>query len=179
VRGNDAGNIRLGDITAMVKAAHADGSLTRNIAQEAMARTEALYRLLRELVGGEHAVDLQPLLARLRPLAEYIKNVVPQITTDAMPSAALTTTPPSNRAEPPALPAEIRSRQDVARMLDQICAYFEKNEPSNPAPLLLRRAQRLSTMNFFDIVRDIAPDALGAVETVAGSRPDQHGTNHE
>jgi type VI secretion system protein ImpA len=179
VRGNDAGNIRLGDITAMVKAAHADGSLTRNIAQEAMARTEALYRLLRDLVGGEHAVDLQPLLARLRPLAEYIKNVVPQITTDAMPSAALTTTPPSNRAGPPALPDEIRSRQDVARMLDQICAYFEKNEPSNPAPLLLRRAQRLSTMNFFDIVRDIAPDALGAVETVAGSRPNQLGTNHE
>jgi len=44
-----------------------------------------------------------------------------------------------------------------------------RNEPTNPAPLLIRRAQRVMTMPFLDIIRELAPEAAGQVENITGS----------
>ncbi|MBN1764900.1 MAG: type VI secretion system protein TssA [Sedimentisphaerales bacterium] len=63
---------------------------------------------------------------------------------------------------------QIRSTQDVKMMLEKICSYYEQNEPSSPVPLLLRRAQRLVSKNFMDIVKDIAPDAMGQIKNISG-----------
>ena len=43
----------------------------------------------------------------------------------------------------PGAPDGIRSRQDAVQMLELVCKYMERHEPSNPAPLFIRRAQRL------------------------------------
>jgi len=61
-----------------------------------------------------------------------------------------------------------RSPQDVVDLLGRICDYLERNEPTNPAPLLIRRAQRLMTMNFVDILRDVAPEGVAAISRIAG-----------
>jgi type VI secretion system protein ImpA len=45
---------------------------------------------------------------------------------------------------------------------------MEQHEPSNPAPLLIRRAQRLVQMNFLEIVKDLMPDSLSTIEKLAG-----------
>jgi len=66
-------------------------------------------------------------------------------------------------------PGTIGSRDDANRALDRVCEWIERNEPSNPAPLLIRRAQRLMSKNFIDIIRDLAPDGLGQVEQIAGT----------
>jgi type VI secretion system protein ImpA len=165
----------LSEIDAIAAAAQAQGSLAENRAQQAIDLVQGLQALLAERVGPTSAPNLQPLAARLRPLAEYLRKFAsaPQDkpaqaaeSTDGQiefPSAAIA-------AIPARATGEIRSSQDAARLLDLICEYFEKHEPTNPAPLLLRRAQRLSTMNFYDIVRDIAPDALSSVDMVAGNR---------
>jgi type VI secretion system protein ImpA len=63
---------------------------------------------------------------------------------------------------------EIRSRQDVIRALDKICAYYEKNEPSSPLPLFMARCKRLVMMSFVDIVRELVPDAVAQVEVLRG-----------
>ena len=63
----------------------------------------------------------------------------------------------------------IVSRDDANRALDRVCEWIERNEPTNPAPLLIRRAQRLMSKNFIDIIRDLAPDGLGQVEQIAGT----------
>jgi type VI secretion system protein ImpA len=62
----------------------------------------------------------------------------------------------------------IASREDVQRSLDRVCDWIERNEPTNPAPLLIRRAQRLMSKNFIDIIRDLAPDGLREIEKLAG-----------
>lgn len=64
---------------------------------------------------------------------------------------------------------EIRNRDDALRMLDTVIEYFERNEPTNPAPLLIRRARRLVSMNFRDIIRDMAPESLKQIESIAGA----------
>lgn len=64
----------------------------------------------------------------------------------------------------------LRTRADAARELERIAAWIERHEPSNPAPLLIRRAQRLMNMSFIEIIRDMASAGLDQVETIAGPR---------
>ena len=64
---------------------------------------------------------------------------------------------------------EILTRDDVASMIDKICTYYQKYEPSSPVPLVLQRAKRLVKKNFFEIMEDLAPDGLHQVTMVAGA----------
>lgn len=64
----------------------------------------------------------------------------------------------------------IGSRADILRSLDKICEYYDRNEPASPVPLVLRRAQKLVTMSFYEILEDIAPDSIGQAEQVLGAR---------
>jgi type VI secretion system protein ImpA len=76
-------------------------------------------------------------------------------------------------AAPPGVasaPGVIRSREDVVRTLDSICAYYARAEPSSPVPLLLQRCKRLVQMSFLDIVKDMVPDGLTTIETIAGKQ---------
>jgi type VI secretion system protein ImpA len=63
---------------------------------------------------------------------------------------------------------EISRREDVVRMLERICGYYVRVEPSSPVPLLLQRAKRLVTMDFVEIVRDLADQGLPQLGNVAG-----------
>ncbi len=67
----------------------------------------------------------------------------------------------------------IRGRADAARELERICDWFERHEPGHPAPLLLRRAQRLMNMSFIEIIQDMAPGGVDQVQTIAGPKPEQ------
>ena len=68
----------------------------------------------------------------------------------------------------PSISGEINSREDVIRVLDKICLYYERCEPSSPIPLLLQRSKKLVSANFMDIVRDLAPDGLAQIENLRG-----------
>jgi len=67
-----------------------------------------------------------------------------------------------------ALTGVVRNRDDVVMLLDKICGYYERHEPSSPLPLLLKRCRRLATLSFMDIVKDLAPSALQQVELIGG-----------
>lgn len=67
-----------------------------------------------------------------------------------------------------ALGGVVRNRDDVVMLLDKICGYYERQEPSSPLPLLLKRCRRLATLSFMDIVKDLAPSALQQVELIGG-----------
>jgi len=62
----------------------------------------------------------------------------------------------------------LRSRQDAISALDRVITYLEQTEPGNPAPLLIKRAQRLIGVSFLEIMSDLAPDALGSIENITG-----------
>jgi type VI secretion system protein ImpA len=70
-------------------------------------------------------------------------------------------------------PGALRSREDAIRMLDRVCDWIERNEPSNPAPLLIRRAQRLMSKNFLEIIRDLIPEGMDQVTKIAGVVPEE------
>ena len=56
----------------------------------------------------------------------------------------------------------------MIRVLDKICSYYQRAEPSSPIPLLIRRSKRLVSASFMDIVRDIASDGLAQIENLRG-----------
>lgn len=64
---------------------------------------------------------------------------------------------------------KIRSQQDVIIMLEQILDYFNKYEPSHPAPILIRRSQKMLGMDFAEIVKELLPDSLLDLHKLSGS----------
>jgi type VI secretion system protein ImpA len=62
----------------------------------------------------------------------------------------------------------VNNRSDAVRLVELAIDYYERNEPSSPLPLLLRRACRLADKGFLDLVRDLAPDGLGQAERIGG-----------
>jgi type VI secretion system protein ImpA len=91
-----------------------------------------------------------------------------------MPSGAA----PASQSANPRRPMSVRSitavseREDALYLLELVAAYFRVHEPSSPAPLLIDRARRLATMDFIDILRDLAPDGMSQAQIVAGQVPD-------
>ncbi|MDP8730014.1 type VI secretion system protein TssA [Serratia marcescens] len=73
-------------------------------------------------------------------------------------------------AEVPAtLPGKyIRSRQDVILLLDQVLDYFQNYEPSHPAPILIRRSQKMIGMDFATIVEELLPESLASLNQLSG-----------
>ncbi|MFK7751578.1 MAG: type VI secretion system protein TssA [Sedimentitalea sp.] len=62
----------------------------------------------------------------------------------------------------------IASRNDVTAALDRIIAYYAKNEPSSPLPILLERAKKLVHADFMTIIQDLAPGGLDNVRLIGG-----------
>lgn len=54
-------------------------------------------------------------------------------------------------------------------------SIFEEFEPSHPAPLFIRRIQRLMNMDFYDIIKDMTPNSLDTLDILIGPR-DNHDT---
>lgn len=139
-------------------------------ARNAHETAQQITSLLEDRVGSAAAPDLSPLTRLLALVYEAVVRVsggpAPETdpgTPDAEPGN------PGNGSSGGTAVGAIRSRSDAVRELERICAWIEQNEPSNPAPLLIRRAQRLMDKSFLDIIRDLAPDGLGQVERLAGT----------
>ena len=73
----------------------------------------------------------------------------------------------------PAIAGEIHSAEDVIRVLDLICAYYKRVEPSSPVPLLLGRARGLVRKSFVEIIADLNPEALQQIQVISGPLGDK------
>lgn len=117
--------------------------------------------------AGATGPDLRPLRQVTQVLAEYAAQAAGGAEAPAaVGSTAAVDTPAAAGHAGAAGP--LRSREDAIRMLGQACEWIERNEPSNPAPLLIRRAQRLMSKNFMEIIRDLIPDGIEQVTRIAG-----------
>lgn len=140
------------------------------LAQQASAAAgdaKAIDAWLQQKVGSA-APELGPLLSLLNLLEQAVGRAGGQ--TDAASASDTQAAAAEVATGAGAVTAgAIRSRSDAARELERVCEWIERNEPSNPAPLLIRRAQRLMDKSFLDIIRDLAPEGLTQVERIAGT----------
>ncbi|MEY4509157.1 MAG: type secretion system protein TssA [Pseudomonadota bacterium] len=90
-------------------------------------------------------------------------EVTDEVQTMTVVSLATTRTSPAMQ-----LVGEAQTRDDALQLLEQVCKYYARHEPSSPVPLLLERAKRIATMSFLDLVRDLADKGLPQVEALVG-----------
>lgn len=131
-------------------------------ARAAHAHVQHIDQWLSTSLPGQ-GPDLAPLRQRLHALAQTVQAAA------GVPDTAPTDAP-AESAEAAAAPRSsgIASRADAARDIERVCVWLETHEPSNPAPLLLRRALRLMDLGFVDLLRDLAPDGLTQLHVIAG-----------
>jgi type VI secretion system protein ImpA len=128
-------------------------------------RLKAIRALLVDKVGAGTAVDLAPLSDMMKYVALACDSA---LGAEAPADTEAVAAAPVGGAPLRSAVGEIRTRDDAMRQLDTICSYFERTEPGNPAPLLIRRAQRLMNKSFVEIIEDLAPDSLNRIEDIAG-----------
>ncbi len=153
----------IGQLHAQIAAAFASDRSVPSAVREAHDRVAAIQTLVNERVGGGRALDFSPLIQPLQCLLSACDAALGVSAEPAQDSPM-----ESGDGARPAVAGEIRSRDDAVRMLELVCNYLERNEPSNPAPLFIRRAQRLIKKSFLEIVRDLMPDSLSQLEKLAG-----------
>lgn len=166
----DAVPVSVEQIESMARAVASDDAASLELVTESIQSLRNLQSLLNDKLGADRSIDFKPLMNVLSSLAS--------VSSGALAASRPLDAQPGNEADMPSAPGaaasvisgELRSREDAIRMLDRICDYLERNEPSNPAPLLIRRAKKLMTMSFVDIIGDLAPDSLGQVRNIAGIR---------
>lgn len=117
--------------------------------------------------AGTAGPDLRPLRQVTQVLAECAAQADGAASVVAAAAATAEAAAPAT-AGPSGTTGPLRSREDAIRMLEKACEWIERNEPSNPAPLLIRRAQRLMSKNFMEIIRDLIPDGIDQVTRIAG-----------
>jgi type VI secretion system protein ImpA len=159
-------------IDAVLADAHEDALATHRALQHALRSTTAIETRLTECVGAARSIDLAPLAKLLKHAAGFIGERVSEESPADSETPGEAQQAPSENSTPQAIappPGEIASRQDVIRMIDRICAYYERQEPSSPVPLLLMRARRLVDKSFMEILQDLAPEGLSQARQVGGT----------
>jgi type VI secretion system protein ImpA len=164
-----AGTVKtLGEVHAQIAAAFGDDRTLVRSVRRSRELVETIQGLVNERVGAEHAVDLKPLRQCLDSVLEVCDAVLTDERADGVAAPPLPAADRSTATAFAAPLAEVRSRDDAVRLLDHVCAYLRVHEPSNPAPLFIRRAQRLMRKDFVAIVKDLIPDSLPSLERLAG-----------
>ena len=136
----------------------------------AQAAVREIDDLLTKAVGTSRAVAFDPLATLLKDmqktLAPYAAPNEPVETAGGESTAAAG----GAQADGPGISGSVRSRQDVIRVLDQICDFYKRTEPSSPVPLILQRARRLVDMDFVQLLTDLAPESLTQIHVITGIR---------
>nr|WP_213307148.1 type VI secretion system protein TssA [Paraburkholderia sacchari] len=194
--GNDAGNTSYAGGRARLlrelREAHAASSPALLAALAVREQLEGLRRRTSERLGEAWTIDKSAFERQLAALAAELPQdmtqqppIMPEAAGQNTPQNAEQNAPPQQRAAgPPAAngtnaatgtawrDAEISSRADIDFGLEKMCRYLELHEPSHPAPIFLRRAQRLLSLNFYEIFRDIAPESVRELDHLSGNRND-------
>jgi len=139
--------------------------------ERALAAAVNIELALVRQVGSSQALNLDALTRPLRKAAEFLRSRQGEAdagVVDADPAAAASGAQGTQGAARAAISGEIGNRDDVVRMLDKLVQYYARNEPSSPIPILLERAKRLVPMNFFDIMKDLAPDGIAQLTVIRG-----------
>ncbi|MDR1462982.1 MAG: type VI secretion system protein TssA [Azoarcus sp.] len=113
-----------------------------------------------------------------RFIAPLFQDTAPSDQQDAAPAhndtAATTTASTGTKSTPAAaLPAALDTRIEAFKALALARQYFENHEPTHPAPLLIQRIERLSSLDFSAIIQDLIPEGLQQLRILTGEQGEQ------
>ena len=141
-------------------------------AQRALDQLGAASEAVGQVLDATLTPDWTPLRKKLEEISGVLRGYLVRRGAVADDGAGQDEEAGGQPAGQGAVPSRVDSREEVIRVLDLACDYFERNEPSSPVPILLRRAKRLVTKDFMEILRDLTPDGVSQAEFFEGSEPE-------
>jgi type VI secretion system protein ImpA len=160
-------------LTQMFSAALERTPELRALGPEILLKAKALQSATHEKLGSSDAPDLKPLLVLVNAMIALLPPEAEAVTDDgAAEGGQGGAGDGAPRGGGRGLSGAVTSRDEALRAIDMVCQYLEKAEPSNPAPLFLRRARQLVNHNFLQLMKELAPDALSDVARIVGVNPD-------
>ena len=159
---------------AKLKAAIRDGAAdqivnSRQALQEALEAVQGLDQFLTSTLGAGGTINFENIEKSLKEMLSGLEPFVPGGAAEATAGGAEVLAGNGGTtvgAVGIQVSGSIRSRDDVVRTLDSLCEYYRQVEPSSPVPYLLRRAQKLASMDFVQAMQELN---LATVETLKPS----------
>lgn len=146
--------------------------------QDALERLNHIETIYNQQLPHEQVPSFESIKKPIATILSYVDNQ-PKTVIEETPETPLTssTQTSSSVSVPPTLidsnawrNTTLTNRKDVELVLEKVCLYFEEFEPSHPAPLFIRRIQRLMNMDFYDIIKDMTPNSLDTLDILIGPR---------
>jgi type VI secretion system protein ImpA len=158
--------------TAQIEAAFRDSNPEElgeryKILGDCVTLVQEIDESITRTVGAANAPDLSPLSGDLAAMQSRVARYIKKTEATAGDVTRASGQPGQVAFS---LEGEIRSRDDVLRLLQKICHYYDRVEPSSPVPLMLKRAARLAEMDFMQIIQDLSPDAVTQIRTITGEK---------
>lgn len=146
---------------------------TTEAVADARDRVERIEAALTDLVGVTQAPDMSDLTGVLKEVRQVLTEQLQRRGVSATGETEGQGESEDGAASGAAtgqrlVVGDIASREDVIRMLDKICDYFSRYEPSSPVPFLLKRAKNLVTKDFMEIMLDLAPGGTEQANLIFG-----------
>jgi type VI secretion system protein ImpA len=139
-----------------------------------VAAVHSLDDYLIEVLGRQTAPSFEPLIKVVDKTLRLFDGMTDPEGAAATADAGVSAVGSSGHGTGagPAISGEIRSQDDVLKMLAKIRAYYAANEPSSPVPLLLQRVERLVGRDFLTLITNLTPGARSELEVLLGPQPD-------
>lgn len=134
--------------------------------RSARASLAAIQAAVTAAAGPGRGVDLSRLDGMLHRIGDTLAGAG-AVTPAATPGQ--TAAPEVAVAAAGMVMGEIASRQQALDAIERVIRYYETNEPGHPAPLLLRRARRLASASFAELLRDLVPESVDKAGVIFGS----------
>jgi type VI secretion system protein ImpA len=152
------------ELQALLREAAAKGPLPLEVTQTAVQALDTIRSCLAAKVNSADIPNLQVLTGALIAVIDTLGAALGVEAVQADGAAG------TSDGAPVAIGGSdtIRGRDDAVRQLERICEFIQRTEPGNPAPLLIRRAQRLMSKDFLGIIKDLAPGSLDEIQKIAG-----------
>jgi len=136
----------------------------------AVAAVDELTTVAQNVLGHSNAPDLDPLRAFCAAVVAMLPRRADVQADSAEDEAEGDGS--ANVVRGRGLSGGVTSREEAMRAIDMVCEFLERTEPSNPAPLFLRRARQLVNHNFLQLMKELAPGQMAEVARIVGIDPD-------
>ncbi|MBL8308563.1 MAG: type VI secretion system ImpA family N-terminal domain-containing protein [Rubrivivax sp.] len=146
----------------------------RQTCSEAVAEVKTLIAAVGVKLESSDAPDLRPLLALVNAVASLLPAEETESAEDGDDDGGEDGTEETagGGGRGRGLSGKVTSREEALKAIDLVIEYLERAEPTNPAPLFLRRARQLVGHNFLQLLKVLAPDALPEMARIVGVDPD-------
>ncbi len=159
-------------VAKMLAAALAKAPELREHCTSAVEQVRALISRVNDLLGSNDPPDLRPLYSLVNGIAGLLPAEADDEAADDAGDDGGDEAGGGGRSGGRGLSGVVNSRDEALKAIDLVIEYLERTEPTNPAPLFLRRARQLIGHNFLQLMKVLAPDALAEVARIVGVDPE-------